>query len=47
MSAVSVLVMDWTTMGAPPPMLTFPTLTLWDFLRGFMNRILTRSPLSA
>src|SRR5579871_6910732 len=26
-SAVSVLVMDWMTMGAPPPTWTWPTLT--------------------
>ena len=26
-SAVSVLVMDWTTMGAPPPTVTWPTFT--------------------
>src|SRR5690349_9509380 len=33
-SAVSVLVMDWTTTGAPPPTMTPPTLTPTDFLRG-------------
>ena len=27
MSAVSVLVMDWTTTGAPPPTVTLPTWT--------------------
>ena len=32
-SAVSVLVMDWTTTGAPPPTITPPTLTPVDFLR--------------
>src|ERR1700730_16136206 len=26
-SAVSVLVMDWTTTGAPPPTVTLPTRT--------------------
>src|SRR5579883_82927 len=26
-SAVSVLVIDWTTIGAPPPTVTWPTLT--------------------
>ncbi len=26
-SAVSVFVIDWTTTGAPPPTVTFPTLT--------------------
>src|ERR1700728_4044909 len=33
-SAVSVLVIDWTTTGAPPPTWIFPTLTptvLWRF----------------
>ena len=28
-SAVSVLVMDWMTMGAPPPTVTRPTFTVW------------------
>ena len=28
-SAVSVLVIDWTTTGAPPPITTGPTLTAW------------------
>ncbi len=27
MSAVSVLVIDWTTIGAPPPTGTVPTMT--------------------
>ena len=34
MSAVSVLVMDWTTTGASPPTITPPTSTPTDFLRG-------------
>jgi hypothetical protein len=33
-SAVSVLVMDCTTMGAPPPTVTFPTFTATDWRRG-------------
>jgi hypothetical protein len=32
-SAVSVLVIDWTTMGAPPPMRTSPTATWREPLR--------------
>src|SRR6267154_6027610 len=32
-SAVSVLVMDWTAMGASLPMRTPPTLAVWVFLR--------------
>jgi hypothetical protein len=36
MSAVSVLVIDWTTMGAPPPTVTPPTLTPIVCLRGRM-----------
>ena len=40
MSAVSVLVIDCTTMGAPPPMVTVPTLTPRDVLREIMARIL-------
>ena len=28
-SAVSVLVIDWTTTGAPPPITTPPTRTAW------------------
>jgi hypothetical protein len=32
-SAVSVLVIDWTTIGAPPPMATLPTLTCVEILR--------------
>ena len=31
-SAVSVLVMDWTTIGAPPPIATCPTRT-WRLAR--------------
>src|SRR5215207_4232737 len=36
-SAVSVIVIDWTTTGAPPPTWTRPTLTptvLWSFTNG-------------
>jgi len=29
-SAVSVLVIDWTTIGEPPPILTPPTSTVCD-----------------
>ena len=32
-SAVSVLVMDWTAMGAPPPMVAGPISTLTDSRR--------------
>ena len=32
-SAVSVLVIDWTTTGAPPPTITPPTSTPTDCLR--------------
>ena len=32
-SAVSVLVIDWTTTGAPPPMRTLPTGTCTETLR--------------
>src|ERR1044071_10356314 len=35
-SAVSVLVIDCTTMGAPPPTVTFPTLTATDWRRGII-----------
>lgn len=34
MSAVSVLVIDWTTTGWPPPTMTLPTLTAWVMRRG-------------
>ena len=34
MSAVSVLVMDWTTTGAPPPTVTSPTRTGTVLCRG-------------
>ncbi len=34
MSAVSVLVIDWTTTGAPPPTLTSPTITATVSRRG-------------
>ncbi len=37
MSAVSVLVMDCTMMGALPPMVTAPTFTARDFLRELMR----------
>src|SRR5262249_56574813 len=33
-SAVSVLVIDWTTIGAPPPTATWPTLTATEVWRG-------------
>ena len=33
-SAVSVLVMDCTTIGAPPPTCTWPTFTPYVFFRG-------------
>src|SRR5579871_5445187 len=33
-SAVSVLVIDCTTIGAPPPTLTWPTFTPYVFRRG-------------
>src|SRR5262249_36033482 len=33
-SAVSVLVIDWTTIGAPPPTFTWPTFTATDLRRG-------------
>jgi hypothetical protein len=33
-SAVSVLVIDWTTTGAPPPTVTWPTLTGTDVRLG-------------
>ena len=36
MSAVSVLVMDCTTHGAPPPTWTLPTMTGTDWRRGVM-----------
>ncbi len=35
MSAVSVLVMDWTTIGCPPPTITDPTATATVLRRGF------------
>ena len=43
-SAVSVIVIDWTTIGAPPPTWTWPTFTptvLWSFTRGMDSRSLT------
>src|SRR6202041_708293 len=42
MSAVSVLVMDCTTIGALPPMVTAPTFTARDVLRGFIRRLYQR-----
>src|SRR5712691_4732222 len=38
-SAVSGVVMDWTTIGAPPPMGTFPT-RICLVLRRLMNMLL-------
>ena len=37
MSAVSVLVIDCTTIGALPPMVTVPIFTARDFLRDVMG----------
>src|ERR1700727_1157355 len=42
MSAVSVLVIDCTTMGALPPTVTLPIFTAKDFLRDVMAAILPR-----
>src|SRR3984885_10826338 len=42
MSAVSVLVIDCTTMGALPPTVTLPIFTARDFLRDVMGAILPR-----
>src|SRR5271155_2095948 len=42
MSAVSVLVIDCTTMGALPPTVTLPIFTARDFLRDVMLPILPR-----
>src|ERR1700722_3189717 len=39
MSAVSVLVMDCTTIGALPPMVTAPTFTARDVLRGVIRQL--------
>src|SRR5277367_98815 len=39
MSAVSVLVMDCTTIGALPPIVTAPTFTPRDVLREIMPRL--------
>src|SRR5450432_3896797 len=39
MSAVSVLVMDCTTIGALPPMVTAPTFTPRDVLREIIQRL--------
>src|SRR5215475_5632506 len=44
MSAVSVLVIDCTTMGASPPMVMPPTATATDFLRDF--KLVITVPLS-
>ena len=48
MSAVSVLVMDWTMMGASPPTVTLPILTavvlclqITGILSGSKSKILT------
>src|SRR5450755_1513540 len=38
-SAVSVLVMDCTTIGALPPMVTAPTFTPRDVLRGIIQQL--------
>src|SRR5450755_4583807 len=38
-SAVSVLVMDCTTIGALPPMVTAPTFTPRDVLREIMSQL--------
>jgi len=38
-SVVETLVMDWTTMGAPPPMRTGPTWTARVLRRGIMRRL--------
>src|ERR1700688_5277014 len=39
MAAVSVLVMDCTTIGALPPMVTAPTFTARDVLRGVIRQL--------
>src|SRR5579862_604377 len=36
-SAVSVLVIDWTTTGAPPPMATWSTKTCFEVLRAIFT----------
>ena len=36
MSAVSVLVIDWMTIGAAPPTVTRPTFTATDLRRGWL-----------
>src|SRR5881628_2077102 len=41
-SAVSVLVMDWTTMGAPPPTRTCPTFTPYVLRRGWREPITSK-----
>src|SRR3989442_82223 len=41
-SAVSVLVMDWTTMGAPPPTRTCPTFTPYVFRRGWREPVASK-----
>src|SRR5688572_25221789 len=42
MSAVSVLVIDWMTMGDAPPTTTRPTFTAMDLRRGWLMRSLRR-----
>jgi hypothetical protein len=39
MSAVSVLVIDWTTTGAPPPTMTPSTETATEGRRGARERL--------
>src|SRR5438046_364079 len=41
-SAVSVLVMDWTTMGAPPPTRTCPTFTPYVLRRGWREPVASK-----
>src|SRR5580698_11441787 len=45
MSAVSALVMDWTTIGALPPMVTAPTFTPRDVLREIIHPLYQRDAL--
>src|ERR1700761_1970193 len=44
MSAVSVLVIDWTTIGDVPPMETAPTFTVRECLRDLISALYPEHP---
>src|SRR5581483_8601863 len=49
-SAVSVIVIDWTTIGAPPPTWTWPTFTAtvrWSFNEGMESPMVASRAMKA